>query len=155
LAEQIQEERDHALEDLKKAEKADSDSDLWGNDYIPALKGKFTPLGSDSIGSKVISVAIEITTKYGIDHKKIEEKNPVFIQAEIIRGRLNTLAKIYAMKTRVLHQKPDFKALHKKYLTEVPGALPMDRETLDQLKKRQEFYANCINSVGNRRNVFA
>lgn len=148
LAETVQEEREHALDDLKAASENSSDSaDLWGNQYTPALKGKFQPLASESVGSKTIAVAVEITSgaRFGIDHRKIENDNPVYIQKEILRDRLNTLAKRFALKKRNgSNQKPDFKLAHKIWIEK--GGKSMDLETIQELKNREQFYINLLRS---------
>lgn len=151
LAETIQEERDHALDDAERAKNNGSggDTDFWGNEYTPALRGNFTPLESESITQKTIAVNVEITSgaRHGIDHRKVEDENPIYIQKEIIRDRLNRLAKSYALKKRNgSNQKPDFKLLHRKYLTEVPGAKHMEQQTIDELKKREQYYLQTLRS---------
>lgn len=147
LAETIQEERDHALDFANDKSNGNGGStDLWGNQYTPALKGNFVPLGSEATTNKTIAVAVEITSGacHSIDFRKIEENNPVFIQREIIKKRLNDYAKRYALKltSRNRSTKPDFKALHKIYLQN--GGKNMDIETIDELKQREQFYINHL-----------
>lgn len=146
LAETIQEEREHALDQLKSAQESSSDKDLWGNQYTPALKGKFEPLASDSIGSKTIAVAVEVTTaRYGIDHQRIEDQNPVYVQKETIKKRLNDYAKKYALKHSGGNgNRPDFKLLHKKYLE--AGGKHMDLQTVEELKSREQYYISQLRS---------
>lgn len=149
LAETIQEERDHALNDKKAANDGSSaDTDLWGNEYTPALKGKFVMLGSEATDARTIAVAVEITNgaRHSIDHRKIEAQNPVFVQREIIKDRLNTLAKRYALKVRTSQSmRPDFKALHKIYIQN--GGKPMEEETLAELQKREKIYIQHLRST--------
>lgn len=149
LAETIQEERDHALNEVEKASGAGngSDTDLFGNEYIPALKGAFSFIGSESTATKTIAVAIEITSgaKHSVDYRKIEAQNPVYVQRELIKKRLNELAKKYALRIRNNNNiRPDFKALHKLYLEQ--GGKQMDIETLDELKNREKFYLSLVRS---------
>lgn len=147
LAETIQEEREHALDEMKSAQKGAADKDLWGNQYTPALKGKFEPLGSDSISSKTIAVSVEITSgaKHRVDYRKIEDQNPVYVQKEIIKKRLNDLAKRYAVKHSGGNgNRPDFKLLHKKYLEQ--GGKHMDLQTIEELKSREQFYISQLRS---------
>jgi superfamily II DNA or RNA helicase len=150
LAETIQEERDHALDGLDKANKESrSDTDLWGNEYTPALKGRFTPLESESTNSKTIAVAIEISSgmRHSVDYRKIEEQNPAYLQKEIIRKRLNDYAKRFAMKAlggnKNIH--PDFKLLHKKWMEQ--GGKSMDLETIEELQRRETFYIQQLRGV--------
>ncbi len=148
LAETIQEEREHALDQQKQAEKNDGDTDLWGN-YTPAMQGRFQPIGSEAINAKTISVAVDVTSvRYNINHEKVEGQNPIYVQKEIIKKRLNELARQYAVKLNHGNRnvKPDFKALHKKYLAEVPGAKHMEHQTKDELKQRQDYYISQLRS---------
>lgn len=143
LAETIQEERDHALDDKDKAGSGENtDTDFWGNEYTPALKGNFKILGSESTTSKTIAVAVEITSgaHHGIDHRRIEEQNPVYLQKEIIRKRLNDYAKRFALKSTGGNRniRPDFKLLHKLWMNN--GGKNMDLETIEELKTRETFY---------------
>lgn len=140
LAETIQEERKHALATAKPVQ--ENYTDLFGTEMVPALKGRFEVIGSQAVNSKTIAVAVEVTSpRYGIDHQRIEEdNNPVFVQIEIIKKRLNQHAKHYALLHRNGNVKPDFKMLHKKYLTEIPGARPMDLQTKSELIKREQYY---------------
>lgn len=148
LAETIQEEREHALDKADKtAKNGGGDVDLWGN-YIPAIKGKFEAIGSEATDSKTIAVAIEITNgaRFGIDYRKVEEQNPVYLQREIIKKRLNELAKKYALRLTNGNRniRPDFKALHRIYIEQ--GGKPMDSETLEELRKREQFYISLLRS---------
>jgi hypothetical protein len=147
LAETIQEERDHALDKVDKASvSGGADTDLWGNEYTPALKGNFVPLGSTATDSKTIAVAVEILSgaKHGIDYRKIEAQNPVFVQIKTIKDRLNELAKRYALNHARRHglNRPDFKVLHKMYIEN--GGKQMDIETIEELKKRELFYISQL-----------
>ncbi len=141
LAETIQEERDHALDEIDKHAGATA-GDLFGNQYTPALKGNFVPLGSTVTDEKTIAVAVEINSgaKFSVDYRKVESQNPVYIQREIIKKRLNEYAKRFAINLTRGNKtiKPDFKALHKIYIDQ--GGKNMDIETLDELKSREKFY---------------
>jgi len=145
LAETIQEEREHALDKADKTAQSNYDTDLWGN-YTPALKGNFEALASEATESKTIAVAVEITSgaRFEVDHRKIERQNPVYLQIEIIKKRLNELAKKYALRQTAGNRsiKPDFKALHKIYIEQ--GGKPMDLQTLDELRAREQFYLNYV-----------
>lgn len=149
LAETIQEERDHALDEAERAKMGGQDSnvDLWGNEYTPALKGAFQPLGSETTTHKTIAVNIEITSgaKFGVDHRKsVESENPVYVQQKILRDRINSLARKYAIKltggNRNLH--PDFRAAHRIWIEQ--GGKQMEFETLKELEKREEFYVSLL-----------
>lgn len=154
LAETIQEERDHALAEAESAKRSSglSDTDLFGNEYTPALKGNFVALSSESTTHKTIAVNVEITSgaRFGIDHRRIEGDNPIYVQKEIIRDRLNSYAKRFALAQKVGSMRPDFKALHKRYLSEVSGAKSMDLQTLSELKEREQYYINSLKAM--RRN---
>ncbi|MBI1939156.1 MAG: DEAD/DEAH box helicase [Ignavibacteriales bacterium] len=148
LAESIQEERDHALDEAERAKNnGGGDTDLFGDEYTPALRGNFVPLASESTTHKTIAVNVEISSgaRHGIDHRKIEDENPVYIQKEILRDRLNMLAKRYALKKRNgSNIKPDFKLAHKIWIEK--GGKNMDIETIDELKRREQFYINLLRS---------
>lgn len=150
LAETIQEERDHALDKVDKAAGAgqSSDKDLWGNDYTPALTGKFVPLGSEATTAKTIATAVEITSgmKHSIDFRKMEEQNPVYVQKEILCKRINEIAKRYALSIRKNSgERPDFKVLHKIYLQN--GGKSMDLQTIEELKAREQFYITHLRGI--------
>ncbi len=152
LAETIQEERDHALDAVEKSAQtgAGSDVDLFGGEYIPALKGKFIPLSSESTASKTIAVAVELTSgaKHTIDHRRIESQNPMYVQVEEIKKRLNKHAVSYALRIRRNQsERPDFKALHKIYLQH--GGKNMEVETLQELIARETFYINQLRGIRN------
>ena len=147
LAESIQEERDHALDEAERAALGQNDPDtLFGSDYQNALTGKFQPLGSDATDNKIISVNVEINNgaKHGIDHRKPEEQEPVYQQKKHLRERLNLLAKQYAIKTTNGNRsiRPDFKIAHKKWME--AGGKNMELETIDELNRRVIFYQNLI-----------
>lgn len=150
LAESIQEERDHALDEAKKsANAADQEqTDLFGN-YIPALTGKFIPLGSEATNNKVIAVNVEIGTggmRTSVDHRKITEQNPIYMQKQNLRDRLNVLSKRYAISASGGgNNRPDFKLAHKKWIE--AGGKAMELETVDELKRRVTFYENLIRST--------
>lgn len=147
LAETIQEERDHALDDCKDKNSGEANTDLWGNEYTPALKGNFTPLESKATNVRTIATAVEVTSgmKVSVDYRKVEDQNPIYVQKEIIKKRLNDLAKRYAMKKRNgSNTKPDFKLLHKLYLQ--GGGKHMDLETVEELKQREQFYITQLRS---------
>lgn len=149
LAETIQLERDHALDDAdRKAGPSDGiNTDLFGNEYTPALQGKFTMLGSEAGDSKTIAVNVEISSgaKHGIDTRRIPQNNhPVYLQKERLRDNINLLAKRYAIKQTNGNRniRPDFKALHKIWIEK--GGKEMHLETIDELNKRLQFYSNLL-----------
>lgn len=148
LAETIQLEREHALDDADRQSGArnGASTDLFGNDYTPALQGKFTMLGSEATDSKTIAVNVELTSgaKHSIDTRKPTEQSPVYIQAERLRENCNLLAKRYALKSRNGNQniKPDWKLAHKKWREQ--GGKEMHLETIEELKKRLQFYQNLL-----------
>ncbi len=148
LAETIQIERDHALDDAKKiAAEFGAGSDLFGNDYTPALKGKFIPLGSEATESKTIAVNVEINSgaKHSVDTRKPASANdPVYLLKEKLRHQINSIAKLYAIKlTRGNRQiRPDFKILHKEWIQN--GGKEMHLETIEELNKRLTFYKNRL-----------
>jgi len=146
LAETIQEERDHALDKSKMVQQG-GNTDLFGDEYTPALTGKFIMLGSEATNSRTIAVAVEVTSgaRHSIDYRKVEDQNPVYVQQEIIKKRLNDYAKRYAIKhSRGNGHRPDFKLLHKKYLES--GGKHMDLQTIEELKQREQFYISQLRS---------
>lgn len=148
LAETIQEEREHALDQVEKsAASGENTTDLWGNEYQSALKGKFVPLGSEATNTKTIAVAVEIGARYGIDHRRIEDQNPVFMQRETLKKRLNEHAKRFAIRNNGgnRNMRPDFKALHRIWIES--GGKSMDIETLEELREREAFYLNKLRAV--------
>lgn len=92
-------------------------------------------------------MAVEITSgaKHGVDYRKVEaQNNPVFVQKEILKKRLNDMAKRYALKARNGNRevRPDWKLLHKLWVER--GGRNMEFETIDELKKREQFYINTL-----------
>lgn len=150
LAETIQLEREHALENAdRKVGAGDglSGTDLFGNDYTPALTGKFTPLGSEATDSKTIAVNVEISSgaRHELDTRRVPQNNdPVYLQKERLRDNINLLAKRYAIKMTNGNRsiRPDFKALHKIWIEK--GGKEMHLETIEELKKRLQFYQNKL-----------
>lgn len=148
LAETIQIERDHALDEADKANGGGMDqSDFFGSDYTPALQGKFTPLGSEATDSKTISVNIEISSgaRHGVDTRRAPQNtDPVYLQKERLRSKINSAAKLFAIKqTKGNRQiRPDFKALHKEWISS--GGKEMHLETIDELNKRLTYYQNRL-----------
>lgn len=148
LAETIQLERDHALDDAERAAGGLDQSDFFGSDYTPALQGKFIPLGSEATDSKTISVNVEISSgaKHGIDTRRAPDvKDPVYLQKERLRDKINFTAKLYAVKqTKGNRQiRPDFRALHKEWISE-QGGKEMHLETIEELTKRLNYYQNRL-----------
>jgi len=147
LAETIQEEREHALDELDK-NKGESDVDLFGNEYRPALQGKFVPIGSSVTNEKTLATTVGITSgmKTSI-HIPVTEQSPVFKKKEELKRTLNILAKKVALKSTNGNSsiQPDWKFAHKKY-TEA-GGKNMSQETVDELLKRKTFYENMLRVV--------
>ena len=149
LAENIQIEREHALDEAERksnnsfSSSGDAGFDLFGNPYYkPALKGRFVPLESLATNQKTISVNVEINSgaRHTIDSRKPLEQNPVFMQKEILRSKLNTLAKKIALKrNNGSKTKPDWELAHKLWIKERSGR-KMELETIEELKKRLLFY---------------
>ncbi|KYC47427.1 MAG: type I restriction enzyme EcoKI subunit R [Candidatus Methanofastidiosum methylothiophilum] len=147
LAESIQEERDHALDKADKSKPSAGSSYNLFNDYTPALTGQFIPIGSEALEGKTISVSVEISNgaRHSTDSRKAFEDNPVYLQKEQLRNELNLLAKRFAVKIRSNEkERPDFKALHKKYLEQ--GGKPMEQQTIEELKQRKTFYIKQLGS---------
>jgi|GEM_PF-1645163 len=146
LAENIQIEREHALEKAERKAHASINKayDLFGNPYYtPALKGKFVPIDSFATNQKTISVNIEIGgAKHTIDTRKPMEQSPVYLQKEYLRNKLNNLAKKIALKFRNGNSKPDWKYAHKLWIQN--GGREMEKETIEELKKREQFYLNLL-----------
>lgn len=148
LAETIQLERDHALDSADKASSGVEPGDLFGSDYTPALKGKFVPLGSEATDSKTIAVNVEISSgaKHGVDTRHApDKKDALYLQKERLKDNINLLAKRYAIRQTNGNRniRPDFKALHKLWITE-QGGKEMHLETIEELNKRLNFYRKLI-----------
>lgn len=151
LVETIQIERDHALDEAERQKNAGNgaQSDFFGNDYTPALQGKFIPLGSEATDSKTIAVNIEINSgvKHSVDTRKIPANDdPVYLQKERLRDNLNRLAKSIAKKRTNGNRsiKPDWKIAHKIWREQ--GGKEMHLETIEELKRRLIFYQNLLRS---------
>jgi len=146
LAESIQEERDHALEKCEKST-PDEDTDLFGNEYTPALQGKFVPLGSEATDVKEISVNVAISDgmKTGIDVRKvITDEDPVYLQKHELRAKINSLVKRYAhMVALRTGAKADYRAAHRIW-AEQPTGKKIATETVDELKNHELFYRNLL-----------
>jgi superfamily II DNA or RNA helicase len=148
LAENIQTERDHALDEAERpgTAGADGQKDLFGNDYVPALQGRFIPIGSQATDSKTIAVNVEINggAKHTIDTRKPLEEQPVFMQKHSLREKINALAKRIALQRRNGNSniRPDWEYAHKQYLT--AGGKKMELETVDELINRLNFYQKLL-----------
>jgi superfamily II DNA or RNA helicase len=145
LAETIQLEREHALDEAERAKAGTEETDMFGN-YTPALQGKFIPIGSTATDSRTIAVNVELTNgaRFSIDHRKPFNELPVFQQKHVLREKLNMLAKRIALKNRNgnANIKPDWKFAHKKWRES--GGLEMEFETVEQLNKREDFYTKML-----------
>jgi superfamily II DNA or RNA helicase len=148
LAENIQTERDHALDEAERAGAPgqDGQTDLFGNEYTPALQGRFIPLSSEATDNKTIAVNVEINggAKHSVDERKPFEEQPVYMQKTNLRERINSLAKRVALQRRNgnANVKPDWEWAHKQYLT--AGGKKMELETVDELLSRLNFYQNLL-----------
>jgi superfamily II DNA or RNA helicase len=149
LAENIQTERDHALDEAERPGAIDGgagQTDLFGSEYTPALQGRFVPLASEATDNKTIAVNVEINggAKHSIDERKPFEEQPVFMQKTNLRERINSLAKRIALQKRNgnTNLKPDWEWAHKQYLS--AGGKKMELETVDELLKRLNFYQKLL-----------
>lgn len=152
LAENIQVEREHALLEAERTSKSSGSNsglgfDLFGNStYTPALKGRFIPLESQATSQKNISVAVEIKSgaTHTIDRRKPFSENPVYMQKEILRSKINELAKKIALKRRNGNSniKPDWKWAHKQWLA--IGGKEMHLETIEELKRRLNYFEKLL-----------
>lgn len=150
LAAEINIERDHALDEVEKtgAYEDAPDKDLFGNDYIPAMEGKFIPLGARLTDEK------DIVTTFGITNgmkrstvKVINDDSPIFEQVEALKKRCGDMAKRFAIqqKKRLNLDRPDWKAAHHIYLQ--AGGKEMKFESLEELKQRVKFYRNLLKEI--------
>ncbi len=148
LAEQIQEEREHALDDAKKNGGGESYTDLFGNEYTPALKGKFVPLESVATDINVIEVNVGISSgmKESVDTRIPPAEAPVFLKKKHLREQANALAKRIALRqNRNKNEKPDFRFAHKIWIEN--GGKSMSVETIAELERRIDFYKKMLRSA--------
>jgi len=139
LAESIQEEREHALDDSKAGGGSAASLDLF-SDYQPALKGKFEILGSTATSHKEICVNVNISggVKHSIDTRKAPSNaDPVYLKKAHLRERLNALAKRIA-----LNHNYDFKFAHSRWIEQ--GGKSMELETVAELENREKFYNQLL-----------
>jgi len=145
LAEQIQEEREHALDDAKK-NGTNSDNfeiDLFGNEYTPALSGRFEMLGSIATDISIIEINVGISNgmRDSIDNRKLTEDNaPIFLKKKYLREHANKLARIIAIKRD--KRKPDFRFAHNLWIE--TGGQKISNETIEDLEKRIKFFKNVL-----------
>lgn len=146
LAETIQEERDHALDqcDKNKGGFGGSTDTLFGNDYTPALQGKFTMIGSEALDEKTIAVNVAISSGMKQEVvKTVTHNSPVFEQKESLRHQLNQLGKRIALKKRNSpNDRPDWKIAHK--IWREKGGKEMEKETVEELEVRLKFYKKLL-----------
>lgn len=147
LAETIQEEREHALDDAKKGGASEYVDSLFGEGYMPALSGNFVPLKSRVTNKKTIAVSVQISSgmRTSIDTRKPFEELPVYEQKAQLRATANELAKHYALRICPPGQRPDFKAAHKEWISR--GGRSMEIETVEELKRRIEFFKELKRTV--------
>lgn len=148
LAENIQDEVNHALYESKRRSFGNNDvgKDLFGNEmnYTPALKGKFIPIGADAINQREMFININIGNgmKEGL-LKSTDEDEPIFMRKEKLRAEINRLAmRVAKYFNRNNNGLPDFKIAHKLWIEK--GGKPIEIETIDELKKRLEFYYSLL-----------
>ena len=149
LAENIQVERDHALDEAERdgTPGMEGQTDLFGNaDYIPALKGKFIPIGSEATDNKTIAVNVEINggAKHSVDTRVPPDQQPVFMRKHNLREQINSLARKVALKRKNgnPHAKPEWEWAHKQYMQS--GGKKIELETVDELLKRLNFYKDLL-----------
>jgi len=153
LAENIQDEVNHALLEAKRRSGASGDNgsiekDLFGQEtnYTEALKGEYFPLGADATGFREISVNISISSgmKESIV-KTITDRDPIFVQKEQLRSDINKMARRIAMLRRGQNSKepPDFKYPHNIWIQQ-KGGKKIEIETITELQKRKEFFRTLL-----------
>lgn len=153
LAENIQDEVNHALLDAKRRAAGNGngsiEADLFGHEsnYTEALKGKYVPLGAEATDFREISVNISISQGMKSEVvRSITNESPVYLQKEELRKRLNQLAKRIALKFNqgrtTTH--PDFRIAHRMWIDN--GGKNMELETVVELNLRINFYQSLLRS---------
>jgi len=132
IAEKIQEERDHALEQ-EEEENRYKDGLFPGHKH--ALQGEFVPIESTATSLKTISVNVDITT--GMKHRVVKEQ-PLYMQKVALRDDCNAIAKQVAIKQNKNGGTPDWFFAHRTWLQN--GGQNIEIETIEQLRKRKEYY---------------
>lgn len=143
LAETIQEERNHALDTCEPGAEGETETDLFGNEYTPALDGRFIPLDSFVTGGKVIQTTISSGMKTGTSTTAPEDV-PLFMIKKRKKEKINDLSKLIARKSTKGNKdiKPDWKLAHKKW-TEA-GGKNIDEQNIDELDDRIKFYTKLL-----------
>ncbi|HEX2868773.1 MAG TPA: DEAD/DEAH box helicase [Ignavibacteriales bacterium] len=147
IAREIEEEREHALEEAerkKAAGEGDGDMGLFGNDYTPARQGKFQILSSHAGAMTMVKVNVGISG--GAKFKKAAkgEDLSVFELKLRLRDTINRLAKNLATSDarREQNPKPDWYKYHRLWIDQ--GGKHMENETVEELKKREQWLKNLI-----------
>jgi len=143
LAEQVQEEREHALDECEANGGGNGEKDLFGH-YTPALRGKFEPLGSMATDESIIEVNVGIGSgmKESIV-RNVEHETPVFKRKKVLRDQLGRLAKRIALNKRNGNSTPpDWKFAHHAWIE--AGGKEMHLETIEELNSRIAFYNNLL-----------
>jgi len=146
LAEQIQEEREHALDKCDPAGQPGDQESLFP-EYTPALRGKFTPLSSSATDTRMISVSVGISSgmQSSLDTRQIiTPDSPVFLQKKQLRGECQDLAKRIALRQVKGNPniKPDFRFAHSKWIEN--GGKNIDLESIEELKARKQFFQKLL-----------
>jgi superfamily II DNA or RNA helicase len=149
MAKAISEEREHALDELKKqgiaAKDRNNPQTSLFSDYQPALQGKFKPLGGIAGESRIITATMKISSgaKFSTVKARVPgEEEPVYLQKERLRNEINAIVKQVALRFAT-NGRPDFPATHRMWLQ--AGGKPIETETIEELKKRKNFYQNIAN----------
>lgn len=142
LAKEIEEEREHALEEAKKSSGGAGDDfgDLFGvSDYTPARTGKFTPLASSLGNMNLVKVNAGISNGAKFSRLKTGEDLCVFEKKSRLRDSINNLSKKLAQRDARQQglQKIDWHKYHRIWIDR--GGKHMENETLEELTDRENW----------------
>ncbi|MGE5353996.1 MAG: DEAD/DEAH box helicase [Acidobacteriota bacterium] len=139
IAKTIEEEREHALEEAEKKEKAAMERDLFG-EYVPAHKGSFVPLGSEATTAILVKSNVRIPNAAEFKSKPSIEHESVFQIKERLKAQINRMAKVLAIRdANATHfsQRPDFQKYHKMWIEK--GGKNLEKETVEEMEQRLKW----------------
>ncbi|HEX2866525.1 MAG TPA: DEAD/DEAH box helicase family protein [Ignavibacteriales bacterium] len=140
IAREIEQEREHALEEVDKKEKEQGENYNLFGEYEPARKGSFVPIGSEATTAILVKSNVRIPNQAELKNKPSIERESVFQVKEKLKAQINRMAKVLAIRdANATHfsQRPDFQKYHKMWIEK--GGKNLEKETVEEMEQRLKW----------------
>jgi superfamily II DNA or RNA helicase len=147
IAKEIEEEREHALEQVEKREMEGGDEFNLFSEYKESRKGAFIPLGSEATTSTLVQASVKISSGAKFSKVKSQEVQSVFLIKERLKDTINRLARVLAVRDANVGNfktKPEFQKYHQLWIQQ--GGKPIERETVEELQARERWMKSQLNN---------